>query len=64
MAAGPATLQFADSAARLQEVKVLERHEVLRSGRKVDRDWWPSTKLGLVIAGALVAACAVHPALL
>ena len=25
---------------------MLERHEVLPSGRKVDRDWWFATKLG------------------
>lgn len=43
---------------------MLERHEVLRSGRKVDRDWWYSTKLGLVIAGALVAAYVVHATIL
>ena len=43
---------------------MLERHEVLRSGRKVDRDWWYSTKLGMVIAAALVAAYVVHATLL
>ena len=42
----------------------MERHEVLRGGREVNRDWWYSTKLGLVVAGALVAAYAVHATLL
>ncbi len=39
---------------------MLQRHEVLRSGRKVDRNWWYATKLGIVILVALVAAYVVH----
>ncbi|MCY3820349.1 MAG: hypothetical protein OXT64_02495 [Gammaproteobacteria bacterium] len=39
---------------------MLQRHEVLRSGRKVDRNWWYGTKLGIVILVALVAAYVVH----
>ncbi|MCY4214453.1 MAG: hypothetical protein OXF68_12600 [Gammaproteobacteria bacterium] len=42
---------------------MLERHEVLRSGRKVDRNWWYSTKLGMVVLTALVAAYVVHATL-
>lgn len=43
---------------------MLERHEVLRSGIKVDRDWWYAIKLGAVIVTALVAAYVVHTKLL
>ena len=43
---------------------MLQRHEALRSGRKVDRNWWYATKLGMVILAALVAAYVVHATLL
>lgn len=43
---------------------MLERHVVLRSGRKADRQWWYSTKLGTVIVTALAAAYVVHTTLL
>ena len=43
---------------------MLQRHEALRSGRKVDRNWWYATKLGMVILIALVAAYVVHVTLL
>ena len=39
---------------------MLQRHIVLRSGLKLDRDWWHATKLGIVVAVALIAAYAVH----
>ena len=39
---------------------MLERHEFLSSGMKVDKDWWYATKLGTWIVGALVAAYVVH----
>ncbi len=39
---------------------MFERHEILPSGRKADRDWWFATKLGAMIVGALVAAYVVH----
>ena len=39
---------------------MLERHEVLRSGIKVDKDWWYAVKFGAMIVGALVAAYLVH----
>ena len=45
-------------------MSLLERHEVLRGGHEANRDWWYSTKLGLAIAGALVAPYAVHATLL
>lgn len=35
---------------------MLRRHIVLPSGLKVDRDWWRSTKLGIAVAVALLAA--------
>ena len=41
-----------------------QRHEVLRSGRKVDRNWWYAAKLGIVVLTALAAAYAVHATLL
>ena len=31
-----------------READTLQRHEALRSGRKVDRNWWYATKLGMV----------------
>ena len=43
---------------------MLERHEVLSSGMKVDKHWWYAVKLGAVIVTALVAAYAVHTLLL
>ena len=43
---------------------MLERHEVLRSGFKVDRPWWYATKLVAAIMAALVAAYVVHTTLL
>ena len=39
---------------------MLQRHETLPSGLRMDRDWWHATKLGIVIAAALAAAYAVH----
>ena len=39
---------------------MLQRHIVLRSGLKLDRDWWRATKLSIAIALALIAAYAVH----
>ena len=43
---------------------MLERHEVLSSGIKVDRDWWYTTKLVGVIGIAIAAACVVIVTLL
>ena len=43
---------------------MLERHEVLRSGRKVDRNWWYSAKLGMVVLTPLAATYVVHATLL
>ena len=43
---------------------MLQRHETLPSGRKIDRDWWYSVKLGMVIFTALAAAYVVHITLL
>lgn len=43
---------------------MLERHEVLRSGSRVDRPWWYATKLLAAIVVALVAAYVVHTTLL
>lgn len=39
---------------------MLERHEFLSSGMKVDKHWWYAVKLGAVIVTALVAAYMVH----
>ena len=41
---------------------MLQRHVVLGSGLKVDRDWWRFTKLSIVIGLAATAAYAVHVA--
>lgn len=41
---------------------MLQRHDVLPGGLKADRDWWRSTKLGILVAAALAAAYAVHVA--
>jgi hypothetical protein len=43
---------------------MFERHEIMPSGRKEDRDWWFATKLAVVIVVALVAAYVVHVTLL
>ncbi len=43
---------------------MLERHQVLRSGFRVDRPWWYATKLIAAIVAALVAAYVVHATLL
>ena len=43
---------------------MLQRHEVLSSGIKVDRDWWYTAKLVASIVIAAAAACAVHATLL
>ena len=43
---------------------MFERHVVLRSGRKADRNWWYSAKLGMVVLTALAAAYVVHATLL
>ena len=42
---------------------MFERHQVLRSGRRVDRNCWYSAKLGMVVLTALVAAYVVHATL-
>ena len=39
---------------------MLQRHDILPGGLKVDRDWWHAAKLGIAVAVALVAAYAVH----
>ena len=39
---------------------MLQRHDNLPGGLKVDRDWWHAAKLGIAVAVALVAAYAVH----
>ena len=39
---------------------MLQRHETLPSGRKIDRDWWYSVKFGMMVFGALGAAYLVH----
>ena len=43
---------------------MLQRHEVLSGGVKVDRDWWYTTKLIAVIVVAVAAAFAVIATLL
>ena len=43
---------------------MLERHEVLPSGRKADRESWFATKLVAVIVTALAAAYVVNATLL
>ena len=43
---------------------MLQRHEVLSSGIKVDRDWWYTTKLVAVIAVFASTACVVTATLL
>ncbi len=38
---------------------MIERHEITRSGLKVDRDWWMATKVvGTVVIAAAVAISA------
>lgn len=39
---------------------MFERHEVLPSGRKAERDWWITTKLLTIVVVALVAAYVAH----
>ena len=43
---------------------MLQRHDVLSSGIKLDRDWWYTTKLICVIVIAAAAAYAVIATLL
>jgi hypothetical protein len=43
---------------------MFERHEIMPSGRKEDRDWWFATKLAALVIGAMVAAYVVHVTLL
>lgn len=43
---------------------MLQRHDVLSSGLKVDRDWWRATKLAILTVAALSAAYLVHATLL
>jgi len=43
---------------------MLQRHDVLSSGLKVDRDWWRATKLVILTVAALSAAYVVHVTLL
>ena len=43
---------------------MLQRHEILPSGRKADRDWWFATKVWAMVVGALIAAYVVHIAVL
>ena len=38
-----------------------DRHEVLRSGLKVDRNWWYVTKLVIAVVIGAVAAILVAP---
>lgn len=35
---------------------MFERHEVLSSGRKVDRQWWLGTKVGALMVVTVIAA--------
>jgi len=35
-----------------------------RDGLPIERRWWYATRLGAVVAAALLAACAVHTTLL
>ena len=42
----------------------MERHKVLRSGIRLDRPWWYTTKLAVAIVAALAAAYLVHMPLL
>ena len=63
-AAGIAALTLAERLDWLQEATMLERHQVLRSGFRVDRPWWYATKLIAAIVAALVAAYVVHATLL
>lgn len=39
---------------------MFKRHETLPSGLKVDRDWWATTKIVLVLIGAVVLALSAH----
>lgn len=39
---------------------MFERHEVLPSGRKAERDWWITTKMLIVVVVAGGAAYLVH----
>lgn len=32
---------------------MLQRHEILPSGLKVDRDWWFATKVATIVGGAV-----------
>lgn len=48
----------------VEEATMLQRHDVLSSGLKVDRDWWRTTKLVILAAAALSAAYVVHVTLL
>ena len=43
---------------------MLQRHDVLSSGIKIDRDWWYTTKLVAVIVISAAAAFAVIATLL
>lgn len=43
---------------------MLERYQTLPSGRRVERDWWYATKVGMWILAAMVAAYVVHSTLL
>ena len=43
---------------------MLQRHDVLSGGLKVDRDWWRATKLVAIIVVALAAAYLVNATLL
>ena len=38
---------------------MLERHETLPSGLKVDRDWWFATKVVVIIGGAVAISATV-----
>ena len=51
--------KLAESQDWQEEVIMLQRHEVLSGGVKVDQDWWYTSKLIAVIVIAAAAAFAV-----
>lgn len=60
-AAGFAAVELAHRLGWLQEWRTMfERHEVLPSGRKAERDWWITTKMLIVVVVAVGAAYLVH----
>ena len=42
---------------------MLRRHDVLPSGLKVDRDWWHTVKLAIIVVSTLAAAYVINETL-